>query len=132
MLRPYITLLISKMKLMVLNIDVLLIKVSITDCRRLILLYIGVLSFFHGGHLKNHPKWRVGPKISSVNILILLKSGGSNEQYYTTSRGSLGECMVTPTGPWTNTKVFSILSNGLRDNVTDGRTEAFAISPSLF
>ena len=27
--------------------------------------------FFLGGHLVNHPKWRVGRKISSVNILIL-------------------------------------------------------------
>ena len=71
MLRPYIKLLISEMKFRVLNIDVLLIKVSITDGRRLILHYIGDLSFFHGGHLENHPKWRVGPKISSVNILIL-------------------------------------------------------------
>ena len=45
-------------------------------------------AFFHGGHLENHPKWRVGPKISSVNIFILNK--GSDEQYYTTPGGSLG------------------------------------------
>ena len=73
MLRPYIKILISEMKLRVLNIDVLLIKVSKTDGRRLILHYIGVLSFYHGGHLENHPKCRVGPKISSVNILILIQ-----------------------------------------------------------
>ena len=59
------------MKLRVLNIDVLLIKVSNTDDRMPILLLIGPFVFFHGGHLENHPKWRVGPKISSVNILIL-------------------------------------------------------------
>ena len=46
MLRPYIKLFISKIKLMILNIDVLLVKVSITDGRRLILQFIGVLSFF--------------------------------------------------------------------------------------
>ena len=31
--------------------------------------------FFHGGHFENHPKWWVGPKISSVNILILNQGG---------------------------------------------------------
>ena len=45
-LKPYIKLLISEMKLGVLNIDILLIKVSNTDGRRLILHYIGILSFF--------------------------------------------------------------------------------------
>ena len=69
MLRSYCKLAISNMKLRVLDIDALLIKVSISNGRRLILLYIGI--FFHGGHLENHPKCRVGPKISSVNILIL-------------------------------------------------------------
>ena len=49
----------------------LLIKVSITDGRRLILHYIGSLSCFHSGHLENHQKLRVGPKISSVYILFL-------------------------------------------------------------
>ena len=34
--------------------------------------------FFHGGHLENHLKWRIGPKISSVNILILNKRGPMN------------------------------------------------------
>ena len=24
--------------------------------------------FFLGGHLENYPKWRVGPKISRVNV----------------------------------------------------------------
>ena len=80
------------MKLRVLTIDVLFIKVSITEGRRLILHYIDILSFFRGsGYLENHPKWRVGPKISSVNTLILIGGGGgSNEQYYTTPGGSLG------------------------------------------
>ena len=66
MLRPYIKLLISEMKLSVLTIDVLLaIKSSITYCRRLILHYIlGILSFFtasilktiqNGGSRKFHP-----------------------------------------------------------------------------
>ena len=95
--REYVKLSISKNKLRVLNIDLLLIKVNKTDGRRLIFYYIGILFFFHGHH-ENHPKWWVGPKISSVNILILNK-GGFNEQYYTTPRGSLGVCMVTPQGP---------------------------------
>ena len=59
------------MKLRVLNINVLLIKVNNTVGRMLLLHYIGILSFFHGGHLENPSKWRVGPKISSVNIFIL-------------------------------------------------------------
>ena len=66
------------MKLRVLNIDVLLIKVGITDGRRLILHYKVILSCFHGGHLENHPKWRVGLKISSINILILNQGGPIN------------------------------------------------------
>ena len=66
------------MKLRVLNIDILLIKVSNTDGRRLILHYIGILSFFHGDHLENHPKWPVRSKISRVNILILNQGGPMN------------------------------------------------------
>ena len=52
--KKYIKLLISEMKLRVLNIDVLLMKVSITDGRRLILHYIllGFLSFFMATILK--------------------------------------------------------------------------------
>ena len=49
MLRPYIKL---EMKLRVLDLDVLLIKVSITDGRRLILHYIGILPFFTAAILK--------------------------------------------------------------------------------
>ena len=52
MLRPYIKLVISEMKLRVLDIDVLRIKVSITDGRRLILHYIGSLPFFTAAILK--------------------------------------------------------------------------------
>ena len=55
------------MELRILNIAGPLIKVRITDGRGLILHYIGILSFF----MAAIPKWRVGPKISSVNILIL-------------------------------------------------------------
>ena len=44
---------------MVLNVDVLLVKVRKPDGRRLIVHYIVILSFFHGGHLENDPKWRV-------------------------------------------------------------------------
>ena len=33
---------------------------------------------FHGGHLENHQKWQVGPKISSVKILILHQGGPMN------------------------------------------------------
>ena len=52
MLRPYIKLLISELKLRVLDIDILLIKVSITDGRRAILHYIGILPFFTAAILK--------------------------------------------------------------------------------
>ena len=52
MLRPYIGLLISEMELMILNIAGPLIKVSITDGRRLILHYICILSFFMAAILK--------------------------------------------------------------------------------
>ena len=45
-------LVISEMKLMVLDIDVLLIKVSITDGRMLILHYIGILLFVMAAILK--------------------------------------------------------------------------------
>ena len=75
MLRPFIQLLISEMKLRVSDIYVLLIKVGRNDGGRLKLHFIGSLPCFHGGHLENHPKWRVGPKISSVNILILNQGG---------------------------------------------------------
>ena len=40
------------MELRILYIAGPLIKVSITDGRRLILHYIGILSFVHGGHLE--------------------------------------------------------------------------------
>ena len=49
MLRPYVKLSISEMKLRVLNIDVLFMKVSITDGSRLILHYIDILSLFQNG-----------------------------------------------------------------------------------
>ena len=77
MLRPYIKILRLETTLRVLIIDVL-INVSNTDGRMLMLHYLGILSFFHGGHLENHSKWRVGPKISSVNILILNQGGPMN------------------------------------------------------
>ena len=77
MLRPYNKFLLQDMKFRVLNIDVLLIKVSIKDGRLLKLHYIGILSIIMAQILKKkHPKWRVGPKISSVNILILNQGGG--------------------------------------------------------
>ena len=44
--------LISEMDLRILNIAGLLIKISITDGRRLILHYIGILSFFMAAILK--------------------------------------------------------------------------------
>ena len=44
----------------------------------LILTYIGIFAIFRGGHFENHPKWRVGPKISIVNILILNQGGQRN------------------------------------------------------
>ena len=58
-------------------------------CAYFILLhYNGILSLFHGDHLENHQKWRVGPKISSVNTWFLIRR--SNEQYHTTPGSSLG------------------------------------------
>ena len=47
-----IKLLVLEMKLMVLNKDVVLINVSITDGRRLILHYIDIVSFFTAVILK--------------------------------------------------------------------------------
>ena len=47
-------------------IDCLLINVSQTDITS-----YRQLVFFLGGQLNNHPKWRMGPNISSVNIVIL-------------------------------------------------------------
>ena len=52
MLRLYVRLFISEMELRILNIDGMLIKISITDGRRLILHYIGILSFFLAAILK--------------------------------------------------------------------------------
>ena len=80
----------------VLNIDVLLIKVSITDGRRLILHHIGIFSFFHSGYLEIHPKSRVGSIIQSVNILIHNK-GVQLTILYHFWRVFSG-CMVTPPG----------------------------------
>ena len=40
--------------------------------------YIGILSFFQDSHLENYLTSRVGPKISSVNILILNKADPTN------------------------------------------------------
>ena len=34
---------------------------------------------FRGGHFENHPKWRVDPKISSVNVLILNQESPLNK-----------------------------------------------------
>ena len=66
------------MELRILNIVVLLKKTSLKDDMGLILTYIGFFAFFHGGHFENRPKWRVGPKISIVNILILNQGGPGN------------------------------------------------------
>ena len=57
------------MELRLLKINGLLINVSITYGRRLILHYIGILSFFMAAILKQSKM--AGPKISSVNIVIL-------------------------------------------------------------
>ena len=58
------------MDLRILNIAGPLIKVSITDGKKLILHYIAILTFSMAANLKPS-KMGVGPKISSVNILIL-------------------------------------------------------------
>ena len=52
MLRPYVWLFISEMELRILTIDDLLIKINITDGRRLILHYIGIFVFFLAAILK--------------------------------------------------------------------------------
>ena len=62
MLRVYVKRFISEVKLMVLYIDVLLIKVSITDGRRLISTPFRHFVFFQGGHLENYLK----PSVSGV------------------------------------------------------------------
>ena len=56
--------------------------------------------FFLGGHLENHPKWQVGPKLSSANILIT-NQGSPINNIIPLPEGSYG-CMVTLHGPWTN------------------------------
>ena len=52
MLRPYIYPFISEMEFRILSIVDPLTKVSVTDGRRLILHYIGILSFFMAAILK--------------------------------------------------------------------------------
>ena len=79
------------MQLRVLNIVFLLIKASITDSRRLILHYIGIVVFFMAAVFhSNHSKWRVGPKILSVKILILDRGGGG---------GPITNILSLPEGP---------------------------------
>ena len=58
---------------------VLLIKVRNLEVLRVLLYKTCTLPFLHGGHLENHPKWRLGTKISSVNILILNQGGRMNK-----------------------------------------------------
>ena len=82
------------MKLKVLDIDVLLIKVSITDGRRLILHYIDILPFFTVVILKTILNGGYDPRYRVLTSGFLIR--GSNKQYYNTPGGSLGECMVTP------------------------------------
>ena len=80
--------------------DVLLIQVSITDGWRPYRHF--VLS--HGGHVEIHPKWRVGPKILSANILTLNKGDPMNN--IIPLLGVLRGCIVTPPGPWTILKIY--------------------------
>ena len=70
-------------------IDCLLINVSQTD----ITSYRCSLCFFLGGQLKNHPKLRMGPNISSVNIVIL------NQDLPMNNIIPLPESMVARPGP---------------------------------
>ena len=58
--------------------NVLLVQISSLEVLRVLLYSICGLSFLHGGHLENRPTWRVGSKISSVNILILIQGGPMN------------------------------------------------------
>ena len=74
--------------------------------------FIDIFSFFHSGHLENYPKWRVAPKISTVNILIVNWGGGGGGGGPTNNveplpEGRLAGCMVTPPGPWINSTVRS-------------------------
>ena len=57
---------------------VLLVQISRLEVLRVLLYSTCGLSFLQGGHLENRPKWRVGSKISSVNILILIQGGPMN------------------------------------------------------
>ena len=58
---------------------VLLIKVRDLEVLRVLLIYkTCTLPFLHGGHFENRPKWRLGTKILSVNILILNQGGPMN------------------------------------------------------
>ena len=79
MLRLYLKFFfISVMRLRVLNIDFMLNKWKNNRWPEANITLFSILSFFHGGHLENHPTWRVGHKISSVNILILNQWGPIN------------------------------------------------------
>ena len=57
---------------------VLLIKESRLKVLRVLLYITCAFPFLHDGHLENRPKWRVGMRISSVNILILNQGGPMN------------------------------------------------------
>ena len=57
---------------------VLLIKVRNLEVLRVLLYKTCTLPFLHGGHFENRQKWRLGTKISSVNILILNQGGPMN------------------------------------------------------
>ena len=61
-----------------LYVHVLLIQESRLEVLRVLLYFTFAFPFLHGGHLENHPKWRVGMRISSVNILILNQGGPMN------------------------------------------------------
>ena len=61
-----------------LYVHFLLIKVSRIELLRVVLYFTCACPFLHGGHLENHPKWRVGMRILSVNTLILNQGGPMN------------------------------------------------------
>ena len=81
---------------------IVLIKVSRLQVLRVLLCLTCAFSFLHGAHLENRPKWRVGTKILSVNILIL-NQGGPMNNVIPLPEDPWGGCMVSPPGPRSNT-----------------------------
>ena len=77
-LRPNFDKLTSEMECRHIYVHFLLIKVSRLEVLRVLIYLTCAFPFLQGGHLENRPKWRVGMRISSVNILIHNQGGPMN------------------------------------------------------